>query len=88
MADYIPIACGDYDYLEIACLDGYEIELTLRADTVAGVASGMEVRDGMEFICLLLPDGANKSIRVDGIEHMKVLTRPARFREHRFARSD
>ena len=85
MSDYVPIACGDYDYLEIACLDGYEIELTCGNDQIVGVARSMQVRDGEESICLVLPDSTDRVVRADRIEHMKVMTRPARFHEHHFA---
>ena len=88
MTDYVAIACGDYDYLEIACLDRYEIELTCGDEKLIGIASGMEVRDGSEFICLEQPDGIKQAVRVDRIEHLTVVTRPARFHEHHFANSN
>ncbi len=36
MTDYSPIACDDYDFLEIACMDQYRVELTLDAGEFAG----------------------------------------------------
>ena len=88
MTDYVPIACGDYDYLEIACLDQYEVELSCGQDRIVGTASRLEVRDGAESIYLVLPDGAEKAVRVDRIEHLKVVTRPARFHEHYFVHKE
>jgi transcriptional antiterminator Rof (Rho-off) len=28
--DYVPISCGDYEVFEIACMDRYDVELTMR----------------------------------------------------------
>ena len=54
MTDYTPIDCGDYDYLEIACMDRYEIEVAHAGGLLVGVADGLETRNGEEFLCVRL----------------------------------
>ncbi|HNP65254.1 MAG TPA: Rho-binding antiterminator [Woeseiaceae bacterium] len=87
MTDYTPIDCSDYDYLEIACMDRYEIEVTHVAGSLAGVADGLETRKGEEFLCVRTGAQVVEAIRVDRILGLRVLSDPARFRRHRFRSS-
>lgn len=87
MTDYKPIDCSDYDYLEIACMDRYEIELTHTGGTLVGVADGLETRDGEEFLSVRIGAEAIKAVRIDFIQELRVLTDTARFRQHRFQTS-
>jgi Rho-binding antiterminator len=85
--DYVPISCADYETLEMACLDGYAVELTTRdGRTVVGKALDLEVRPPEEFFVVLHDDGSTEDIRVDRIRYMTVLSRPCRFDDHTFAR--
>lgn len=81
---YTPIDCGDYDYLEVACLYQYEVELALTAKRVRGKAITIDKSDSGEFIVIETQDGKRESIRADLINKMKVLTDNARFTEHTF----
>lgn len=83
MTNYRPIDCGAYDYLEIACMDRYRVELQLEDDVLSGTADGLETREGQEFLRLATSAG-NEDIRIDRIQRMTVLTRPARFEYHEF----
>ena len=87
MTDYTPIDCGDYDYLEIACMDRYEIEVAHAGGLLVGVADGLETRNGEEFLCVRLGAQALEAIRVDYIRELRVLSDPARFRRRRFRTS-
>lgn len=88
VGDYVPIPCGDYEMLEIACMDGYEVEVHTDGCTIVGQADTLNVRAGEEFLVVRLADGALDTIRADRIRRLVVRTRPARFESHTFARSD
>jgi transcriptional antiterminator Rof (Rho-off) len=85
---YIPIGCGDYEMLELACMDGYDVEVHTDAGTIIGHADNLKVRAGEEFFEVRLADGGRDSIRVDRIRRLVVRTRPARFESHTFKRPD
>lgn len=84
MSKYVPIDCGHYDVLEIACMDRYEIELNLDNGCSRGIADRLETRDQQEFVYLEKKGGHEEAIRVDRIRSISVLTRPARFVFHDF----
>ena len=85
-SDYVPISCADYEPLEIACMDRYDIELTTHdGRTVVGRAVDLAVRPPEEFLVVRHHDGTSEDIRVDQIRHMAVLSRPCRFDDHTFA---
>ncbi len=84
MSDYVPIACGDYDYLEIACMDQYEVDLEIASGSKRGIAKRLETLSGEEYLWIAKSDGCEEAIRADQIERLIVLTRPARFTEHQF----
>jgi len=83
MTEYRPIDCGAYDYLEIACMDRYRVDIQLENEALSGTADGLETRDGQEFLRITTPTGA-EIIRIDQIRRMTVLSRPARFESHDF----
>jgi len=86
MSDYVPISCADYEPLEIACMDHYDVELTTRSGrTIVGRAVDLAVRPPEEFLVVRHDDGTTEDIRVDQIRHMVVLSRPRRFDRHAFA---
>ena len=84
--DYVPVSCADYEPLEVACMDHYAIQLTIKdGRTVAGRALDMAVRGREEFLVVRHDDGKTEDVRVDQIRHMVVLSRPCRFSDHSFA---
>jgi transcriptional antiterminator Rof (Rho-off) len=85
--NYVPIPCGDYEMLEIACMDGYEVEVHTDGRTIVGRADTLNVRSGEEFFVVRLTGGVHDTIRVDRIRCLVVRTRPARFSTHKFTRS-
>ncbi len=85
LGPYAPIACGDYDFLEIACLDGYEVVLETPGGTLQGRALTTEVRQQAEYLVLVDSDGQQLQVRLDQLRSLRVITRPSRFSEHSFA---
>lgn len=88
MSDYQPIDCNDYDFLEIACMDRYEVEVQLDSETVVGTADGLETTSGAEYLCLRVRDEQIEKVRIDRIQRIDVITRPARFEHHEFLSGD
>ena len=52
---YRPINCGLYDYLEIACLYHYDLDIKLRDGTLLkGAAQTTLIKEGAEFLVVQL----------------------------------
>ena len=81
---YNPISCGDYDYIEVACLYGYDVELVLDENVVRGKAITTKRSDAVEYMVLQQEDDEQLSVRADEIVKLIVLTKNARFSEHTF----
>lgn len=69
-------------------MDRYEIEIQNDTATVLGIADGLDVRAGEEFLRIRRSDGYAEEIRADRIRKITVLTRPSRFTTHLFATGD
>ncbi|MBT5221208.1 MAG: transcriptional antiterminator [Woeseia sp.] len=76
---YSPIDCGDYDYLEIACMYRYDVEVLANGKRICGTAVNLEVIDGEEFLLVDVADAPANKIRVDHIGRMTVNSWPCRF---------
>ena len=85
MGDYKPIDCNLYDYVEIACLYQYEVQVTtIDGQTLVGTA--VDTRsdpDQNEFLVMRSP-GRELLIRLDAVTTFTALTEGARFEEVRF----
>ena len=82
--DYQPVDCGLYDYLEVACMHGYEISLALRnGKTDRGVAITVGARREGEFLTLAT-DQTKKEYRLDELRSLRVLSYPRSFDEISF----
>lgn len=81
---YMPINCADYDYLEIACMDRYEVKVLLNDGLVSGLAIDIAGHAGEEYLVVQSADGESDKIRIDKIERITVVSRPCRFEEHEF----
>ena len=86
MGNYTPIDCGDYDILEVVCLDRNKIELETASQTLRGTATGLVINAGAEYLLLGGNDGSTENVRIDHIRKLTVLSRPARFEHHVFKR--
>lgn len=82
---YRPIACGDYDFLEIACMDNYDLEIVMTKATIHGRALTTENNATGEYLLIALEDGQHQSLRIDLIKKIIVKTNNARFKEHTFS---
>ena len=80
------IRCELYDYIEIACLDGYRVRLSLAGgEQITGDAetTGIDPATG-EYLQLVDVDGRRLQISLDTLCTMTVLSRPCRFEEVQF----
>ncbi|OAI09506.1 transcriptional regulator [Methylomonas methanica] len=74
------IACDLHDYIEIACLYGYQVRLTLKDKRIVeGRALNMMTEEKREF--LLLDHNPTEKIALDQLAKLQVLTPNARFTE-------
>ena len=81
---YVPIACGDYDFLEIACMYNYDLEIITSKETLHGCALTTENSPTGEYLIIALEEHHHQSLRVDLIQKIIVKTENARFIEHTF----
>ena len=76
---YTPIRCDLYDYVEIACMRGYNIEVVLLSNEVIhGIAKTTRIENKEEFI-ILENDKKQLSIRLDKIKDITALDDNAEF---------
>jgi Rho-binding antiterminator len=74
------IACDLHDYIEIACLYGYQVRLTLKDKRIVeGRALNIVTEEKREF--LLLDQNSIGKIALDQLAKLQVLTPQARFTE-------
>lgn len=83
-----PIPCELFDYIEIACMFGYKVELTLHSgERYCGVAITTHInQDKQEFLVLQLDSTPPQNIEIEtsNLSEMTVLTENARFEQVRF----
>jgi len=79
------ISCDLHDYLEIACMYGYQVQLTLNdQQIIEGKAiDTMTTDDKREFLVIDLDHGhgSKKQVELNQIRKMQVLTPDAKFSE-------
>lgn len=84
-SEYQSIDCSDYDFVEIACMDHYDVEVVTKDGIFFGRAE-TTVNDGSgEFLQMRATDGKVLKIRLDTVRRLLVRTRPSRFESHDFA---
>ncbi|MFA6164450.1 MAG: Rho-binding antiterminator [Methylobacter sp.] len=73
------ISCELHDYLEIACMYGYRVKLTLKDhQTIEGKALDMlTTSDKQEY--LVIDNGQKQQIELNQLAKMQVLTPSAKF---------
>jgi len=84
---YRPIGCADYEFIEIACMDRYVVDVVTETDTVRGLALTTETNRNGEFFVLRDNDGNSVSVRVDRIVKIIVQSEVRRFDERTFQRA-
>ena len=89
MNTYTPIACHIHDYIEIACLYHFEIELTLRdGDTVAGRARTTRVGADHHEYLVLIQQGFEREVDLAEISSMRAISDNPHFDSVDFTDSD
>ena len=78
------ISCALHDYIEIACLYGYQVKLFLKdKQTIAGKAIDiLSTHEKREY--LLLDNGRQHKIELIEIKELQVLTPQAKFQKMTF----
>lgn len=72
------ISCEQHDYLEIACLYGYQVKLTLKdQQSIEGKALDIITAEKREF--LVIGNGEKRQIELIQLAKMQVLTTNAKF---------
>ncbi|WP_372762088.1 Rho-binding antiterminator [Pseudoalteromonas sp.] len=67
--NYQPIKCSDYDQLELYCMHGNNVSVTLATLTIKGVAKTLETVKGEgEFLILQTANNNIAKIRLDEIK--------------------
>ena len=82
-AEQPPISCNHYDYLEIACMDGYRLEIQMDDQTIVGRAKTLRAKDGKEYLVVAI-DEQQKCLPLTDISAIKVLSKNRRFDHHQF----
>lgn len=75
------IACDLHDYIEIACMYGYQVKLTLKDQTtIEGKAiDTLSTPEKQEY--LVIDDGQKQRIELSQLKKLQVLTPKAQFTE-------
>ena len=80
--DYSPIQCQIYDYIEIACMRHYQLDIELNSgETLTGRAITTKVKDKQEFIVIENENAEKQDIRLDLVNSIQPLDESAEFRQ-------
>ena len=86
---YRPINCGLYDYLEIACLYHYDLDILLRdGSSFKGNAQTTQTKDGAEFLIVQLSETKVQSAAQTGAHTELHTETPSQNPNHREIRLD
>ena len=87
--DYQPIDCGRYDYLEIACLHHYRLEIEIRNGTrLMGTAiTTQTLKNDGEYL-VIDSNGETQRLRLDTIRWLRPLDPHASFDLLEFTQDD
>ena len=84
-SNYSPIQCQLYDYIEIACMRHYRLDIKLtRGETITGKAVTTRIKDKQEFIVITVEDDSEENrteqeIRLDLVKSITALNENAEF---------
>ena len=77
---YTPIQCQIYDYIEIACMRHYRLNIELNSSgIIKGQAITTRVRNKQEFIVIKNKDAGEQEIRLDLVKSIQALDDNAEF---------
>lgn len=81
---YSPIQCQFYDYIEIACMRHYRLDIELTSgETLSGKALTTRIKDKQEFIVISADSEKNheeQEIRLDLVKSITALDNNAEFK--------
>ena len=87
MSDYVPIDCGLYDHVELACMHRYRLRVTTRDDQIlTGTAIDTRVDSGRQEYLVLKAEDRELLIRLDAVTSIEPLSQGAQFGKVRFDR--
>ena len=73
---YKPIQCGNYDYIEIACMRHYTLAIELLdGEKLVGEAQTTLIKDKQEFLII----AGDQAIRLDKIKAITAVNESAEF---------
>lgn len=79
--NYSPIQCQIYDYIEIACMRHYNLDIELKSgEIITGKAITTKVKNKQEFIVIETTKDQEKQIRLDLVNSIQPLDDNAEFR--------
>ncbi|QPK64976.1 Rho-binding antiterminator [Methylomonas sp. LL1] len=75
------ISCDQHDYLEIACMHGYQVKLTLKDhQTLEGKAiDTLTTAEKREY--LIIDNGQRQQVELNRLKKLQVMTSNAQFKE-------
>ena len=77
---YTPIQCQIYDYIEIACMPHYRLNIELNSGgIITGQAITTRVKNKQEFIVIKNKDTGEQEIRLDLVKSIQALDDNAEF---------
>ncbi len=79
-SDYSPIQCQIYDYIEIACMRHYLLDIELTSgETISGKAMTTKIENKQEFMVIETENSEKQEIRLDLVNSIKPLDDNAEF---------
>jgi len=82
--NYAPINCSDYDYIELACLKKYVVDIETSDGVFRGKALDTKIENSSEYLVLQNTASGKTNIRLDDIIKLNVISTPSEFDEHLF----
>jgi len=79
--NYAPIVCSDYDYIELACLKKYIIDVETSNGFFRGKALDTKIKNNAEYLVIQNTQLESADIRMDEIIRLIVLSIPSDFDE-------
>ncbi len=77
---YSPIQCQIYDYIEIACMRHYLLDIELTSgETITGKAMTTKIENKQEFMVIETKNSEKQEIRLDLVNSIKPLDDNAEF---------
>jgi Rho-binding antiterminator len=70
--NYSPIQCQLYDYIEVACMRHYQLDIELTtSETITGKAITTKIKDRQEFIVIESENNEKQEIRLDLVKSIE-----------------